>query len=150
MYGTLQTNEEHRGRQYQYSMLSFSAHCWFPLGPNQAPTQSRFWFPTQKLGHWNLCQMQGFPLSQTSPAAGRDLWVYTKYIPYNSSSLYMLQAMAIKSQDRRSQKAVYAYVELQDVSFHGRDFLSSVQTSSQNEGLGAKTLLSTVCLVSHW
>lgn len=118
MCGTLQTNEEHRGRQFQYSTLRFSAHCWFFLGTKsgkwpgnslQAPTQSLLWFPTEELGHWNLCQVQGFPLSQPPPSARRDHWVYTKYIHYNSSSLYRLQAIAVKSQDKRSQKAVYAF-----------------------------------------
>lgn len=116
--GTLQTNEEHRDRQFQYSTLSFSAHCWFPLRTKsgkwpgnslQAPTQSLFWFPIEELDHWNLCQVQGFPLSQLCPAAGRDHWMYTKYIHCNSSSLYRFQAIAIKPQDKISQKAVSAF-----------------------------------------
>lgn len=44
----------------------------------------------------------------------------------------------------------YVHVWFQDVFFHGRGFWSSVQTSSQNEGLGAQTFLGIGCLVPHW
>ena len=49
---------------------------------------------------------------------------------------------------RKKKKMVY--VEFQDVSFQGIGFWPSVQTSSQNESLGAQTLLSIFCLVPHW
>lgn len=115
VHGTLQTKREHRSRQYQYSTLSFSTHCWFPVGSKSgkwsgnslwAPTQSLFWFPTEKLGHWNLCQIQGF----LYPSHLQLLEETTGCIQNTSiiTRVHDIQAITIKSQDKISQKAVYA------------------------------------------
>lgn len=173
MCGTLQTNKEHKGRQFHYcSTSSFSAHSWFPLG-----NKSGRW-PRNSLQR-NLCsafpqrslasEIRAGPMFPCflaiSSCCKRDHWVYTKYTHYNSISSYRLRALVIKAQveihkkaafafTKRNKKKKNAHVEFQACNdlFTARSLVKCADFKSEprpgNPAL--QTLLSMVNLVLHW